>query len=86
MIYGLPGVGKSSLAGKLKRPLFLDFEGGLNYFDVARTPQIQTLDEFYEYLVELYRTKDKEFDTIVIDSADWGKSSRHYEKQFNRDP
>ena len=30
LIYGLPGVGKSTLAAKLKRPLFLDFEGGLN--------------------------------------------------------
>lgn len=71
MIYGLAGVGKSTLAGKFKNPIFLDFEGGLNYFDVARTPQIQTLDEFYMDLAELYRAKEKEFDTIVIDSADW---------------
>ena len=29
MIYGLSGVGKSSLAAKLNKPLFMDFEGGL---------------------------------------------------------
>lgn len=71
MIYGLAGVGKSTLASKFKRPLFLDFEGGLNYFDVARTPQIQDLDTFYNYLGELYHKTEREYDTIVIDSADW---------------
>lgn len=71
MIYGLAGVGKSTLASKLSKPIFLDFEGGLNYFDVARTPQIQTLDEFYKDLGELYHASEREFDTIVIDSADW---------------
>lgn len=74
VIFGLSGAGKSSLAAKLKRPLFLDFEGGLNYLGVDRTPQITDLDVFYTYLVELYRkaeTGKREYDTIVIDSADW---------------
>lgn len=71
MIYGLPGVGKSTLASKFKNPLFLDFEGGLNYFDVARTPQIADLDTFYEYLGELYHKTTREYDTIIIDSVDW---------------
>lgn len=74
MIYGLSGVGKSSLAAKLKKPLFLDFEGGLNYLGVDRTPQYLDLDEFYKDLVELYRkaeTGKREYDTIVIDSVDW---------------
>lgn len=71
VIFGLSGAGKSSLAAKLKRPIFLDFEGGLNYLGVDRTPQITDLDTFYAYLVELYRAKEREYDTIVIDSADW---------------
>lgn len=71
MLYGLAGCGKSTLAAKLKRPIFLDFEGGLNYIDCQRTEQITDLDEFYADLVELYRTKEREFDTIVIDSVDW---------------
>ena len=74
MLYGLSGVGKSSLAAKLKRPLFLDFEGGLNYLGVDRTPQYLDLDEFYKDLVELYRKAEsgkREYDTIVIDSVDW---------------
>lgn len=75
LLYGGSGAGKSTLASKLKKPLFLDFEGGLNYLGVDRTPQIIDLDVFYSYLVELYRKAEskegREYDTIVIDSADW---------------
>ena len=74
MIYGLSGVGKSSLAAKLKKPIFLDFEGGLNYLGVDRTPQYTKLEDFYEDLVDLYRKAEagkREYDTIVIDSVDW---------------
>ena len=74
MIYGLSGVGKSTLASKLKNPIFIDMEGGLNYMDVARTPTLTKVDDFYTVLAELYNTaKDgkREYDTIVIDSADW---------------
>ena len=71
MIYSQAGVGKSTLASKLKRPIFMDFEGGLNYIDCERTEQITNLDNFYAYLAELYRAKEREYDTIVIDSVDW---------------
>ena len=84
MIYGLAGCGKSTLAAKLKNPLFLDLEGGLSYIDCKRTEQytdvqigkeiVPALDIFYRDLVELYRKAEKgerEYDTIVIDSVDW---------------
>lgn len=73
MIYGVSGCGKSTLASKLRRPLFMDFEGGLNYVGVDRTPLITQLDDFYAYLKELILlpADKREYDTIVIDSADW---------------
>ena len=74
MIYGLSGCGKSTLAATLKNPIFIDLEGGLNYIDCARTPQVTDLDTFYKYLVELYHSAEggkREYDTIVIDSVDW---------------
>ena len=74
MIYGLSGVGKSTLASKLKNPIFIDMEGGLNYMDVARTPVLSTFEQCVNVLAELYQAADngkREYDTIVIDSADW---------------
>lgn len=71
LVHGLAGSGKSTLAAKLNRPIFLDFEGGLNYINCQRTEQITDLDTFYSYLIELYRAKELEYDTIVIDSVDW---------------
>lgn len=74
IIHGLPGSGKSTLAATLKNPIFLDFEGGLNYIDCARTPQITDDTTFRKYLVELVndaKTGKKQFDTVVVDSVDW---------------
>lgn len=71
MIHGLAGAGKSTLAAKLPRPIFLDFEGGLNNIDCKRTEQITNLETFYQDLTELYHAKTRMYDTIVIDSADW---------------
>lgn len=94
MFYGLSGVGKSVLASRMSKPLFLDFEGGLNYIDCERTPQITDLDDFYTMLGELYRAKTREYDTLVIDSVDWlvrktveqaaGISARNLEETLNR--
>ena len=74
LLYGASGVGKSTLASKLDSPILLDLEGGVNYLDCPRTPQITSLDEFYSILIDLGRNRDttyKDYKTIVIDSADW---------------
>lgn len=72
MIYGLSGAGKTTLATKLKNPLIIDMEGGADYYDVARTPTITSISGFYDIIKELLSTeKNKEFDTLVIDSIDW---------------
>lgn len=97
LIYGQSGVGKSTLASKFRKPVFLDLEGGLNYLEVDRTPQIVSLDKFYKYLAELYQTAEagkRVYDTIVIDSTDWlvrkvvekaaGIDKAHLEETLNK--
>ena len=71
MIYGLAGIGKTTLASQLDKCLIIDIEGGANFLDVPRTEQITNLETFYSCLTEIYKSEKKEFDNIVIDSADW---------------
>ena len=74
MFYGLSGVGKSTLASKMSKPIFLDFEGGVNQLGVERTPTYQSIDQFYKDLGDLFvaaKNGERVYDTIVIDSADW---------------
>lgn len=77
MIYGLSGVGKSTLASKLESPLFFDFEGGLKRLGVPHNRQTYKgsagYNQFCLDLREFYRNREayKKYKTIVIDSADW---------------
>lgn len=71
ILFGLAGSGKTTLAATASRPVFLDFEGGSNFLDVDRTPVITTTEDLYKYGVELITAKEREYDTVVIDSVDW---------------
>lgn len=74
MIYGSAGVGKSTLASQMERPLFIDIEGGLTNMDVARTPTISLYINAVKVITEIHANKDeylKDYKTIVIDSVDW---------------
>ncbi len=71
IIYGQAGSGKTTLASKLKNSLIIDIEGGANFLDVPRTPQVTSLSIFDDYIVELWKAPKREFDYIIIDSVDW---------------
>lgn len=74
LIYGSAGVGKSTLASMFSHPVFLDIEGGINFLDVPKTDHVlRKVSEVYECLQELLvqAKGTRQFDTIVIDSADW---------------
>lgn len=70
LIYGVPGIGKSSLGAKAPSPLLIDLENGLSRIDCVRTPHITTWKAFEEALVYAASDKAKDFKTIVIDSVD----------------
>lgn len=71
MVYSMPGVGKTTLASKMKNSIILDIEGGANFVNTPRTPQITNLETFYADLVELWKAPTREYDYIVIDTVDW---------------
>lgn len=69
LIYGSAGVGKTTLASKFHKPLFMDLEGGANYIGVDRVA-INGEDDLMKALLELLKEKSADYDTIVIDSVD----------------
>lgn len=69
ILYGPPGIGKSTWASNASHPLFLDIEGGLDFINVPRTP-INELHEIYDIFSSLEK-EDHPYKTLVIDSLDW---------------
>jgi hypothetical protein len=70
VVYGPEGVGKSTLAGRLPEPVFLDTEGGTHHLDVARFDSAATWEEITSAVAQLGKSEHP-FKTLVIDTADW---------------
>ena len=69
LIYGVPGIGKTTLASQFPDPVFIDFEGSTDSYDVARLPKPQTVAALMEELAYIQATKPCK--TLVVDTADW---------------
>lgn len=68
LIYGTPGVGKSTLATYAPKPFFLDLENGLERVECEKTTAVlRTFAEVDSWLRWLYTS---DYQTIVIDTAD----------------
>ena len=68
LIYGNPGIGKSTLAAQFPDPLFLlTEETGLSGIDSL--PMSNSFGEFWGYVDQLLSTPDLPYKTIVIDSV-----------------
>jgi hypothetical protein len=70
-IYGIEGIGKTTLATQFPAALVLDTEDGTNHIDVARAC-IRDWKSLTLALTEL-AVNAQGFKTIVIDSADWAE-------------
>lgn len=69
LIYGVEGIGKSTIASKFPVPVFLDVEDRTSHLDVLRwTPK--TWNELMGCITTL-RNEDHNFCTCVLDTADW---------------
>jgi hypothetical protein len=74
LIYGDGGLGKTTLAASMRRPLFLDVNAGSAGFDVARYTfddagrmKPQNLDELLAALRDIAKNAPGTFDTLAID-------------------
>lgn len=68
-IYGPEGVGKSTLAAQLDRPLFIDAERGTLLMDVSRI-EVASMSEVRD-ACNLLLKGGHDFGTLVLDTIDW---------------
>ncbi|MBP3720269.1 MAG: ATP-binding protein [Clostridia bacterium] len=72
VLYGVEGIGKTSLAAQTPEPLFIDTEGGTAHLDVRRLQKPETWEELLALIKEVAATPDV-CRTLVIDTADWAE-------------
>lgn len=72
LFYGLPGVGKTSLAAQFPKVLIAGFEMGTNALHQAYVQPVKTWSEWKEMISQLVRKPElsEKFNTIAIDTAD----------------
>lgn len=71
LIYGVPGIGKSTLASEFPEPLFFGDQLESSKLNVARGPEPKTMDECRKYLQEILDAKVLKFKTLVLDNLGW---------------
>lgn len=71
VVYGVEGIGKSTLVSQFPNPLFIDTEGSTNYMDVKRLPKPSS----WQYLKEeiQFVKTNKPCKTLIIDTFDWAE-------------
>lgn len=70
MIYGSEGVGKSTFGASAPNPIFIQTEDGLGEINCRKFPLATSVSEVLAELTAL-RDEPHDFQTVVIDSADW---------------
>jgi hypothetical protein len=70
LIYGVEGIGKSTLGANAPNPVFILTEDGLGGIDVPHFPLATSSDDVIAAISSL-ATEPNEFETVVIDSIDW---------------
>lgn len=69
VLYGNPGVGKSTFAAQAPAPVFLCGEDGASYLDVPAFPKPETWADVLES-VDLLAREEHPYKTLVIDTLD----------------
>ena len=70
VIYGVPKIGKSTLASTAPNPIFLPTEKGLNRINCKKFPLSENYDQFRSRLESLIM-EEHTYETLAVDSGDW---------------
>lgn len=70
IVYGSPGVGKTTFGATTYKPLIVDCENGAVHVACDRTPYLSDWDDISVWLTAL-ALGEHDYGTVVIDSADW---------------
>jgi hypothetical protein len=73
VIHGQEGVGKSTLASKFPKPLFIDVEGSTDRMDVARTEKPKSWANLLQQINDIRKSPPAGYKTLVIDTVDWAQ-------------
>jgi hypothetical protein len=69
ILYGVPGIGKTTFASESPSPIFVPTEKGQGRLSLATFPLCQSFDDVENALTLLYH-ESHEFQTVVIDALD----------------
>ncbi|HVY62178.1 MAG TPA: ATP-binding protein [Planctomycetota bacterium] len=68
-VYGVPGVGKTTLGATADRAIFFPAEDGTNHVDVARFPRPEKWSDIFD-AIETLTSESHDFKTFVVDTLD----------------
>lgn len=70
VLYGVHGIGKSTFAAAAPNPIFIRTEDGLGTIDTSSFPVATSSADVFAAVRTLFND-DHDFQTVVLDSADW---------------
>ncbi len=71
LCYGVHGIGKTTWAAQWPKPIFVPTEDGVSDVDCDSVPVCKSVTDAWLAIQELAGIAEHEYQTIVIDSADW---------------
>jgi hypothetical protein len=72
LLYGVEGIGKSTLAAATPSPIFLGAEDGTAHLDVERLPAPESWGDV-KAAVEMLLKEEHGYRTLVVDTVDWAE-------------
>lgn len=76
VLYGVHGIGKSTFGAQAPKPVFIQTEEGLDAVSATAFPVCKSFEDILE-CIGVLANEDHEFETVVIDSADWAEQLIH---------